>query len=298
MRIPPLHKFTPHNLFLKWPRLVAQKFRERLRHSPLRIFLFRKNPVILEDYYGIRFILYPHDDHVSLDKLITRRNYRDEFAALANLVKRGNTIFDVGANIGLHATLFSRWAGPMGRVFAFEPVPETYWLLQETLSLNRCANVIAVHEALGNLQGNATMNLFPQQHSVWNTFGFPNFNGLTPTHSVNVMTDTLDHFCMTRHIEHIDFMKVDVEGFEKQVFDGAREMLKHNKIKALSFEVSQIPLQGMNACAKDLFDLLHAYEYSIYLYNPSVVSFEGPVRWSDEFYENYYASIYDLTKIT
>ena len=69
------------------------------------------------------------------------------------------------------SVLLSRLCGPNGHVWAFEPVPETYWRLRETLALNRCDNVIPVRAAVFEKNGVAKMNLFEPEHSEWNTFG-------------------------------------------------------------------------------------------------------------------------------
>src|SRR5204863_14161 len=114
-----------------------------------RMIRFRRAPVILEDVYGIRFVLYPWD-HVLLEKHLSRRNYVSEFEAMKKIIKKGDTVFDVGANIGLHSVLFRRWVAASGRVFSFEPVPETEALLLETLALNRCLDVTVVRQALSD----------------------------------------------------------------------------------------------------------------------------------------------------
>ena len=64
------------------------------------------------------------------------------------------------------------------------------------------------------------MNLFNDTYSAWNTMGLPTMRdqrGRThvPTRQIEVQGDCLDHFCDRRNIGHIDFLKVDVEGFEE-----------------------------------------------------------------------------------
>jgi FkbM family methyltransferase len=291
-----LKKITPYNVFVKWPRIYFGRLKEKLRHGPLRFLLFRNSPVILEDIYGIRFVLYPWD-HVPLEKLLSRRNYRDEFEALQKLIPTGGTVGDIGANIGIHTTLFSRWVGEQGRVYAFEPVPTTFALLQETVGLNHCTNVRVYNRALSDTEGVASMNVFEQKYSVWNSFGSPNFSGIVPKNQVEVSVDTVDHFFESESILSMDFLKIDVEGYEEQVLRGASRVLGSHLVKHFSFEVSEIPLKGAGGSATGVFDLVSRYGYLVFTYNALTKKFEGPITNTDRFYDNYYASLEDLRLI-
>src|SRR4051812_18798477 len=68
-------------------------------------------------------------------------------------VRPGDVVYDVGANIGFFATLFSRWVGAEGRVFAVEPEPENLALLRRNLESNRCGNVTVCDCAVGARRG-------------------------------------------------------------------------------------------------------------------------------------------------
>ena len=82
MQIPSLSKFTPHNIFIKWPRIIFDRYAETyVRRSPLGGLLFTGKPVVLTDDFGMRFVLYP-DAHEPLEKLLTRRYLADEYKAL------------------------------------------------------------------------------------------------------------------------------------------------------------------------------------------------------------------------
>jgi len=251
-------------------------------------------PIVLADAYGVRFILEPWDAATKRDRM-SGEFYRDEFSALEKLINEGDTVFDLGANIGLHTALFSRWVGDAGRVLAFEPVPETAWHLRETLALNRCANVEVFEMAILDRSGYAEMNTFSQKYAAWNSFGKPAFGGVQPNGVATVPIRDLDSFCNDEHIHRISFLKIDVEGFEKSVILGARELLSANRIESLSFEISQIPLAGSGVKPKEIFDALGVHGYASYRFDPKTQSFVGPVHDSDAFYENFYASQRNLT---
>jgi FkbM family methyltransferase len=74
-------------------------------------------------------------------------------------VRPGDVVFDVGANIGFFATLFSRWVGAEGRVLAVEPEPENLVLLRHNVEANRCGNVTVCDCAVGATTGVAHFSM-------------------------------------------------------------------------------------------------------------------------------------------
>jgi FkbM family methyltransferase len=261
--------------------------------------LARSTP-ILEDDHGVRFVLYSWDRPQALQFL--HRNFDSaDFRAISQLVQSGDIAFDVGANVGEYSVLLSRQCGASGRVWAFEPVPDTYWRLRETLALNRCGNVTPVQAAVGDGAGIVRMNLFEPQYSAWNTMGMPEMmtpqgNRISPAKSVDVPSCTLDAFCHSEKIEKINFLKVDVEGFEKAVFQGAAELLRERRVECVCFEISQAPLKGANATSRSIFEALETFGYLAYLFDDASGSFHGPVQDTTEYWSNFYASWTDLSK--
>jgi FkbM family methyltransferase len=272
----------------------------RREERELREVLARATP-ILKDDHGVRFVLYPWDEPQAL-QFIHRSFDTADFLAIAQLVKTGDVAFDVGANVGEYSVLLSRQCGDGGRVWAFEPVPDTYWRLRETLALNRCGNVTPVQAAVGDKAGTVRMNLFEPQYSAWNTLGKPEMitpqgKRVSPAKSMDVPSRTLDEFCRSEKIEKINFLKVDVEGFEEAVFRGAAELLRDRRIDFVCFEISQAPLKGANATSRSIFDVLATFGYSAYSFDEAKGSFRGPIPDTAEYWANFYASWMDLSKL-
>ena len=72
-------KLTLHNIFVKWPRIfIFEKIREKTRNTFLRGLFFLKNPIVMTDKHGIRFVLYPWDK-TSFEKLLTHRMFDADF---------------------------------------------------------------------------------------------------------------------------------------------------------------------------------------------------------------------------
>ncbi|MCU1242653.1 MAG: putative methyltransferase [Candidatus Acidoferrum typicum] len=260
----------------------------------------RDATMVLRDVHGIRFVLYPFD-RPNLLNLVRRCYDVAEFQAVPRLARPGNIAIDVGANVGLYTVLLSRLCGPEGRVWAFEPVPETYWRLRETLALNRCENVFPVQAALCAESGSARMNLFEPQFAEWNSLGRPSMLGsnrkpITPHQSIEVPAFNLDRFCEAEGIERINFLKVDVEGFELAVFQGAKRLLEQQRVDYICFEISQAPLRGAGVTSREIFAALEAYGYGAYRFEVKTGAFQGPVRDTSEEWLNFFASWRDLSQ--
>ena len=118
-------------------------------------------------------------------------------------------IFDAGANIGYYSVLFSQLA-PNGRVYAFEPT-ETIRLLEANLDHHRCTNVTPLEIALGRRSGAQEDNIF----RIW---------GQDPERRVYQFS-TVDDVVKQLELERIDCMKIDVDSFDFEVLQGAKETL-------------------------------------------------------------------------
>lgn len=275
-------------------RILARLYR---RQSPARRRLGRHfaangEPVVLTDCYGIRFVLHAWEVE-EVDELLTKSLYKPDFRAIEKLLGPGDTAVDVGANVGTHSIMMARRVGAAGRVIAFEPTPATAWLMRENLSLNRIENVDLVEAAVSDTPGSVVMNLFDQRYSAWNSRGAPVMDGIAPVETIGVRSETLDTAMRARGIERINFLKIDVEGFELEALNGATGLLSDGAIDCLSFEISQIPLEATGHEASAVFEVLASFGYRSYKLDETSGRFVGPFDKSDDFYTNFYASRQD-----
>jgi FkbM family methyltransferase len=136
---------------------------------------------------------------------------------LEEYVRPGSVALDVGAHIGTHALTMARLVGPAGRVYAFEPVKKTYRELRRNLELNGVTNVVALRYALGKgTAGVIEMNpIHPGEEG-----------GTSVGHGGDrVELRSLDSF----GFEQVSLIKIDVEGFELPVLDGAEDTIRRNR---------------------------------------------------------------------
>jgi FkbM family methyltransferase len=138
--------------------------------------------------------------------------------AFERMVRWGDTAIDVGANIGYYTRLFSRLVGDDGRVWAFEPLPAAQRLLR--MNVENLTNVTVVEEALSASNGTAMLSI----QAAGDTSTLLPRRGIA---SLEVRTRTLDS--MNSCFERVDWLKVDVEGEEFAVLQGAREVLRNHQ---------------------------------------------------------------------
>ena len=171
-------------------------------------------------------------------------------------------VLDIGANIGIHSVYLSRFAE---KVYAFEPVPDTFERLKENIALNKADNITALCTAVGEQNATATMQLFDKANSSWNSFYKPNTSEAKPVSTAEVPVITLDSFAEKEKIHEIGFIKIDVEGYELSVLKGAQQLLAQKRIKVLSFEITE--MHGKDT--EGIFKLLRSYGYTIDDYDPA-----------------------------
>lgn len=144
--------------------------------------------------------------------------------AVASIVSSGDTVVDVGANVGQYTVLLAGLVGAEGRVVAFEPVPRTLRVLRDVVAGLRLSNVEPVELALGDFDGRAGMQ------EVVDGDGLPDPGlahlTLESPGTALVPVARLDSVCDELGIETCSFMKVDVEGAELLVLRGAESFLR------------------------------------------------------------------------
>src|SRR5262249_32428960 len=145
----------------------------------------------------------------------------------------GDTVVDIGANIGLWVLGAARRIGPSGRAEAFEPVPSTYARLSENVELNAFSTIRCHQLAMSDHQGTTTFYAATDGNSGRSSMG--KMAGVDQAITVNLTT--LDDFCEKNDLDRIDFLKVDVEGVEEQVFRGAKKVLSDPLAPPMLFEV-------------------------------------------------------------
>ncbi len=182
------------------------------------------------------------------------------------MLRGGDVVIEVGAHHGNDTVLLSRWVGPTGRVFAFEPLADNVEAIKRNLGLNGIENVEVIRAALGANEGTVAMAADSNSHVVIDSRDAPR-SGRGDT---GVSLVSIDSFCATHGLVP-DLIKIDVEGFEFEVLKGAQRTLRDHR-PALQIEVHGDQLHRYGTHASALWDLVDAEGYELWLQRNDLVA--------------------------
>ncbi len=172
-------------------------------------------------------------------------------------IKKGMKVFDLGANIGLFTLHFSKLVGEEGHVYAFEPDPELFRILETNVSINKLDNVSIFPLAVSNKSGIANFSLNAVQD------GDNRLDSTTRTQNrIKIETVSLDDFCEQKKIK-VDFLKMDVQGSEPKVFEGMKKSISLNPNLKIITEFYPEAIIDLGTSPKTFLDMLENAEFNI-----------------------------------
>ena len=175
-------------------------------------------------------------------------------------VKKGDTVVDIGANIGYHTLNFARLVGETGKVYAFEPDHDNFSILKKNVELNGYKNVVLVNKAITNKTGRTKLYLSQKNmgaHTLLQAKGNKKF--------IEVETIRFDDYFKDTKI---DFIKVDVEGSEGLAIQSMRSFFEKTKNLKIITEfwpkgfsmIGMKPEEFIDIFAKDGFKVYNVNE--------------------------------------
>ncbi len=176
-------------------------------------------------------------------------------------IAKDDIIFDVGGNIGQTAMMMAKQAGQNGYVYSFEPFPATYNNFVYNLELNPSfKNISPVKVAFGSVPGSLQMYADCETNSGANRM-LP--GGLAVKKTETVPVTSIDKFMEENAVSRLDFIKIDVEGFEMEVLKGAYTTLQKYKPR-LFVELDDANLIKQGSSAAGVCSYLLKFGYIIY----------------------------------
>ena len=188
---------------------------------------------------------------------------KEDRALFRSLVCPGDVVYDIGANLGYHTSLFGVLAGPLGCVHAFEPQPGLLPNLRKTVS--RMPNAVLWECALSETEGEVTFHIPDHGYHMLAGMGDPGVH----SRPVACPAFTLDALHGQGRIEAPSFIKIDVEGAEPFVFRGARTLLNQPEAPLIFFE------QWGEAAKRLEFKATEAADFLLSLPTPRYQLFEA-----------------------
>lgn len=165
--------------------------------------------------------------------IIYGKGYETNFdKQLQQNIKKGDIVWDIGANIGHYTSLFSKLTGQTGSVIAFEPSPTNFSVLVNAVShLN---NVLLKNFGLGN--ENSNVNFLQGVDDLGATSRILD-KDKNSNNSITVPIKVADTLIETNEVLIPNIIKIDVEGFEYEVIQGLNKTLLNHQVRVIGVEI-------------------------------------------------------------
>jgi FkbM family methyltransferase len=233
-------------------RAVINSYRDEVRGTTKKFFT-----------HGFSIILNPKDQTISPWIGVMGRYDLLETALMQKILKEGDVVIDIGANIGWFTLLAARTVARTGKVFSFEPESLNFSLLKASINSNDYINVLPVKKVVSDQNGSQYLylskELNPGAHSISENFG----GGKELVDSIR-----LDTFMQLNNLEDVQLLKIDVQGAEPNVLSAAKKPMQEMKIETMLIEWN--PTAWGNF--QDLLDkILEQYDVYLIWHSPPVL---------------------------
>lgn len=193
-------------------------------------------------------------------RIIASGGEKDQMEKFIKSIKRGDVVWDVGSFVGMYSILASQAVGAGGRVYAFEPEPNSWELLNKNCELNKITNMITMKMALSDSNGKATIYSSKTDdvaiHSLRKSHGLDERGTTTDTYTGDYLVDNMK-------VMLPNVVKVDVEGADFQVLRGMQKILSHPNCRFLLIEVHPKILPDFGKSLDDVRHIILSFGFSI-----------------------------------
>jgi len=206
-----------------------------------------------------------------LTEYIVFHNFEEmELIFFELFLTKNDYVIDIGANIGLHSIYCSIAVGDLGKVYSFEPTPNTFKQLADNIELNKLNNVTIYNLGISDSETKLSINT-SENYDAWNTFTdiSKNANAAMFDKAVEVNVLRLDKWIEDEKIdfEKIALIKIDVEGWEKFVIQGAIKLLSKPNAPAILIEFDENNTWAAGYLCHELYDFIVFLGYKFYTFD-------------------------------
>lgn len=225
---------------------------------------------------SIRVDLYCSEHHLREYRRQTSESYIYEpevIGAIVNFVRPGDVCIDAGANIGYHTLLMAKFAGPNGKVLAFEPDPDCKEKLRRNFALNDVDD-ICEHIPAALWSANSEAAIFYVNECGYGSF--LKFRNADQTETI-VKALALDN--IIRDGVAIRLIKIDCEGAEQEILKGANRLLRSERVDAIIAEFNF----AFSYNDKEIRQYMHDLGYDLFYLNgfgklPQLIPLEATIQ--------------------
>jgi len=163
-----------------------------------------------------KYIFYylPNDKYIG-QRVALEKYEPYETELILRQAKKGDVVVDVGANIGYYTVLLADKVGKKGKIYAFEPDLANFEILEKNIKANKLENIVAIKAAVGSKQGK--LKLYKSEENYGDHRLYGKEKGIEEVKIVK-LDDVIK--------EKIDLIKIDTQGWEPEVIEGAKKIIE------------------------------------------------------------------------
>jgi len=215
-----------------------------------------------------------YDRRFGIDHIKDIKHILSNAEANVHLHKKSvEIIFDVGANIGQTATAYAK-AFPGSEIYCFEPIQETFDQLEQ--NVKKYKNIHTFCKGLGKVNEDKDIYVYSMGVLASCVLESPLLSSKDSVNKATIKLESIDSFCLRKNIQSIDLLKVDTEGFDFDVIQGAEKLLQQQMINFIYFEFFYIGDDNVENSGGRLIDI-HNY-LTKFNYRP-VTTYTDLILW-------------------
>jgi len=265
--------------FRNYAPLWLYKIGRTAKHLPARlkafIFLDKQSLLVEEQYVPISYKgtsfkikLNPKNGFVD-SELYSNKIWEPSVTKfIYNHLKEGGVFVDVGANIGYYSLMAAAKQGRTGKVYAFEPLPSLCKQIKNSITKNNFTSIDLFEVGCGDINGSLTIHTYPENIGKSSLQCDPGNTNATLLVPIVRLDDEL------AQLEHIDVLKLDIEGYEYEALKGAQSLITRTRpIILLEVAVNRLRKEtGSNEKTLNILHLLWESRYEIHTIKGDIVT--------------------------
>lgn len=228
-----------------------------------------------EEYYTMRQTLSEYAKNLVHEKTTTE--------LFKKTVKDGDVVLDLGANIGYFTLLAAKLAGPKGKVFSFEPEPKNFSYLKKNIEINNYFYASPNQKAVSDQNGKTKLffcSYDSGHHTINQKSGIDAYSHgrKVEEQAIEIETVALDSF-LSGKTDHVDVIKMDVEGAEALALSGMDKILKNNQNIKMFVEFFPMLIEKMGSSPEEFIEkLLNEYKFRLFMIPDDYAASSGEMK--------------------
>ena len=196
----------------------------------------------------------------------------EETKFLKSVIKKGSIVVDIGAHIGYYTLLFSKWVGPKGKVFSFEPDTNNFKLLSKNILANQSKNVRAYNKAISNQDDTTFLYLNSENTGDNRILDFYADDLDSSRKKIKVECARLDSVFPSE--QRINVVKIDVQGSEMMVLQGMDKFFDNSLEQYMLIEFWPFAIEKSGFAPKEMLQKIEKMGFEILFFqNDNLVPF-------------------------